>query len=474
MAFKDLRSFLAKLEEENQLVRYTDKILPTPGIGQISSAISKMGHNGPAVLFDNIAGYKGQRLVVGVHGSWANHALMLDMPKSSSIRDQFFDLSEKWDKYPGEVTFVDDAPCQEVVIEEDDINLYQDLPLYRINALDGGCYISKAAVVTREPYDPDNLDAVNVGTYRLQVQGKNTIGLQLHNFHDGGEHYAQAEKESENLPVCICLGNDPLLSFMASTPIAYDQSEYKYVAGMGGFTYELTRSTLAGLPIPARSEFILEGEIIPHKRVVEGPFGEFPGSYSGVRSQQQIVIKRITHRVDPIFENLYIGFPFTEADVLLGLNTCVPLYKQLKDRFPVKAVNALYQHGLTCIVATDQKFACQSKSIAFAVASTPHGQAYCRTIILVDGHVDPFDLTQVMWALSTRVRPGEDVVEIPNCPGQPLNPSDKVPGIDRKLIIDATTPVYPDKIRESKLIAVDPAVHDWVKVLGEMQAAQAK
>lgn len=471
MGFKDLRSFLAKLEEEKQLIHFKEKVLPSPDIGRISSAVSKMGHSGPAVLIENIAGYKGKRVVVGVHGSFANEALMFGMPKQTSIRDQFYAMCDLWDNYPkGDVKFVKNAPSQEVVIDKD-INLYEILPLYRINRLDGGCYISKAAVVSREPYDPDNFDTVNVGTYRLQVHGADTLGLQLHNFHDAGEHYAQAEKENIPLPVCICIGNDPLLSFMASTPIAYNESEYKYVAGMGGFTYELTKSLLAGLPVPAHSEFILEGEILPHERVVEGPFGEFPGTYSGVRSQQVVKIKKVTHRKDPIFENLYIGFPWTEADTLLGLNTCVPLYKQLKAQFPqVTAVNALYQHGLTAIVATDQRFACQAKSIAFALAATPHGQAYCRNIIMVDGYVDPFDLTQVMWALSTRVRPKEDVCEIPNCPGQPLNPADSIPGVDRKLIIDATTPVYPDKIRDSKVIKIEPEIQDWIRTLAALQS----
>ncbi|MDR2005809.1 MAG: UbiD family decarboxylase, partial [Acidaminococcales bacterium] len=144
MGFKDLRSFLAKLEQEKQLVHYRDLIQPSPDIGRISRAVSNMGHNGPAVIFDNIAGYKGKKLVVGVHASWANHALSFDLPKETKIREQFFAVSEKWDKYPGEVTYIDSnkAPCHEVVYDKN-INLYELLPLYRINNLDGGCYLSK-------------------------------------------------------------------------------------------------------------------------------------------------------------------------------------------------------------------------------------------------------------------------------------------------------------------------------------------
>ena len=470
MGFKDLRSFIAKLEEEKQLVRYTDLVQPSPDIGRISRVISNMGNNGPAVLFDNIAGYQGKKAVVGIHASWANHALSFDLPKDTGIKEQFFAVNELWDKYPGEVTFVDNAPCQEVVIDEN-INLYEILPLYRINHLDGGCYIGKASVVTSEPYDPDNLNATNVGTYRLQVQAEDTLGLQLGPFHDGGEHYAQAEKEGIPLPVCICLGNDPLLSFMASTPIAYDQSEYLFASAMGGFTYELTHSLNDKLPIPANCEYVLEGEILPHIREMEGPFGEFPGTYSGTRHQLLVKIKKITHRIDPIFESLYIGFPWTEADTLMAINTSVPLYKQLRVEYPqVAAVNAMYQHGSTVIVATEQRMVGQAKSIAMRLASTPHGQIYARNIIMVDAQVDPFDLTQVMWALSTRARGDDDINIVRGVPGIPILPCVPSKGTDRKLIIDATTSLPPDDMRDNKVVWADPESDNWGKIIGRMQA----
>jgi hypothetical protein len=168
----------------------------------------------------------------------------------------------------------------------------------------------------------------------------------------------KAEQRGEALPVAICLGVDPMLSFMASTPIAYDQSEYKYTAAINGIPMELAKTTTGFLDVPAGAEFVLEGEILPRVRVCEGPFGEFPGSYSGARKQVVIKIKRVTHRRDPIFENLYLGRPWTEIDTLLGLNTCIPIYKQMRETMPeVKAVNALYQHGLTVIIAMESRWA---------------------------------------------------------------------------------------------------------------------
>ena len=166
MAFKDLRSFLAKLEEEGQVINYTDQVVPEPDIRVISRASVDMGHTGPAVVMNNILGHKDAKIAVNVHGSWANHALMLGMPKSTTLKEQFFELDRRWDNYPGEIEFVDKAPCQDVIIE-DDINLLELLPIYKINECDGGFYLSKASVVSADPDEPDDFDKINVGIYRL-------------------------------------------------------------------------------------------------------------------------------------------------------------------------------------------------------------------------------------------------------------------------------------------------------------------
>jgi UbiD family decarboxylase len=468
MPYKDLRSFLKKLETEKQLVHYPEPIAPTTDIGSIGRAATDLGHYGPAVMFDKIIGYKDQRLVTNVHGSWGNHALSLDLSKDTSVREQFFAVNDRWDKYPGEVEYVDNPPCQENVIE-DDINMYEILPLHRINSLDGGCYLSKACIVTSEPYAWDDFEATNVGIYRIMILGPDTLALQLGRNHDAGEHVAQAEKENIPLPVAICLGNDPMLSFMASTPLEYHESEFHRASAFGGFTYEMARTLDGSLPIPANSEFILEGEVIPRKRVYEGPFGEFPGTYSGCGYKLLVKIKRITHRNKPIFEDLYIGFPWTESDTLIAINTSVIMYQQAKKDWPqLTAVNAMYQHGSTVIASTKQTLPGQAKIIALRLASTLHGSFFARNIVMVDDFVDPLNLEQVMWALSTRLR-DIDISIINAVPGNGLLPSSAANDLDRKLIIDATTPVAPDHLKPNKITMPDPKCEEFKKLLVDLQ-----
>lgn len=452
MGYKDLREFLQKLEQEGQLVNSHDEVMPEPDLRAVARAAIDLP-DGPAVVLDNVKGYCGKQVALNVHGSWANHALMLGMSKDTSVKEQFYELDRRWRKFPGELQHITNAPCQEVVVR-DNINLYELLPLFRVNKYDGGFYLSKACVVTKDLEDPDNIDKENVGVYRLQVQGPDTIGMQAMAFHDLGIHLRKAEERNQPLPVAICIGVHPALMFMACAAIPYDQSEYKYSAALNGQPEILTKAITADLDIPAYAEYVIEGYVIPRQRFPEGPFGEFPGSYSGVRNQTRIQVTAVTHRRNPIFENLYIGRPWTEHDYLIGLSTSLSVYRQVADTMPeVVAVNATYQHGLTIIVALKSKFGGFAKSVAFRVASTNHGISYAKNIILVDADVDPFNLNEVMTALSTRVRPEKDVMIAANTPGMPLDPCSEPPGMGGKLIIDATTPVPPEQLmREVRMV----------------------
>ena len=463
-----LRDFLEVLEQEGQLVRIKEEVDPEPDIGAAGRAAANSQEK-PAVFFEKVRGYTNP-VVTNVHGSWKNHALMLGMDKNASVKEQFLELNRRWDKYPVEPRIVarEDAPCKENTITEN-INVFDLLALYRINEQDGGFFFSKASVITGDPEFPDDLNKLNVGTYRIQVKDKDRLGIQALAFHDIAIQLEKAERENKPLPIAIALGNAPLVTFMASTPIAYDQSEYAFAGALqNGEPVEIVKAdTCDHLYVPASSEVILEGYILPRVRTVEGPFGEFPGSYSGCRKQCEIQITRITHRTNPIFENLYLGIPWTEIDYLMALNTSVPLYKQLKESMPeVVAVNAMYTHGIGVIISTKCRYGGYGKGVAFRLLSTPHGMPYSKVVIVVDEYVDPFNLEQVMWAITTRVRPDKDVTVIPNCPGMPLDPSSYPAGMHSKLIIDATTPVAPEpNPREVELLEPPEDTEKWEEII---------
>ncbi|MCY9106800.1 phenolic acid decarboxylase BsdC [Bacillus atrophaeus] len=445
MAYQDFREFLAALEKEGQLLKVDEEVKPEPDLGAAARAANNLGDKSPALLFNNIYGYNNAQIAMNVIGSWPNHAMMLGLPKDTPVKEQFFEFAKRYEQFPMPVKREETAPFHENEITED-INLFDILPLFRINQGDGGYYLDKACVISRDLDDPDNFGKQNVGIYRMQVKGKDRLGIQPVPQHDIAIHLRQAEERGINLPVTIALGCEPVITTAASTPLLYDQSEYEMAGAIQGEPYRIVKSKLSDLDIPWGAEVVLEGEIIAGEREYEGPFGEFTGHYSGGRSMPIIKIKRVSHRNHPIFEHLYLGMPWTECDYMIGINTCVPLYQQLKEAYPseIVAVNAMYTHGLIAIVSTKTRYGGFAKAVGMRALTTPHGLGYCKMVIVVDEDVDPFNLPQVMWALSTKMHPKHDVVTIPDLSVLPLDPGSDPSGITHKMILDATTPVAPE------------------------------
>ncbi|WP_424161314.1 phenolic acid decarboxylase BsdC [Bacillus amyloliquefaciens] len=445
MAYQDFREFLAALEKEGQLLTVNEEVKPEPDLGAAARAASNLGDKTPALLFNNIYGQHHAQVALNVIGSWPNHAMMLGMPKDTPVKEQFFEFAKRYDSFPVSVKREETAPFHENEITED-INLFDILPLFRINQGDGGYYLDKACVISRDLEDPDNFGKQNVGIYRMQVKGKDRLGIQPVPQHDIAIHLRQAEERGVNLPVTIALGCEPVITTAASTPLLYDQSEYEMAGAIQGEPYRIVKSKLSDLDIPWGAEVVLEGEILAGEREYEGPFGEFTGHYSGGRSMPVIKIKRVYHRNNPIFEHLYLGMPWTECDYMIGINTCVPLYQQLKEAYPneIVAVNAMYTHGLIAIISTKTRYGGFAKAVGMRALTTPHGLGYCKMVIVVDEDVDPFNLPQVMWALSTKMHPKHDAVIIPDLSVLPLDPGSEPAGMTHKMILDATTPAAPE------------------------------
>ncbi len=469
MAYDDLRSYLDALEQEGQLLRVPERVDPEPDLGAAANAAARLGEHAPALYFDDVNGFIDPRIVLNAHGSWANHAIAMGLPPAASTREQVEEFIRRWEDFPVPPQRRADPPF--AANTSDDVDLFEVLPLFRLNDGDGGFYLDKAAVVSRDPDDPDNFDKQNVGTYRLEVKGPNRLGMQPVPMHDIALHLGKAEERGEDLPVAIALGNDPMITVVAGTPLGYEQSEYEMAGALRGAPAPIATAPLTGFDVPWGCEVLLEGVVEGRKREIEGPFGEFTGHYSGGRNMTVVRIDRISYRSKPVFESLYLGKPWTEIDYLIGPATCVPLYQQLRADFPeVQAVNAMYTHGLLAIVSTKKRYGGFARAVGLRTMTTPHGLGYTKVVIVVDEDVDPFDLPQVMWALSTKVNPAGDLVNLPNMSVLELDPGSQPPGISNKLVIDATTPVAPDtRGHYSQPVRDLPETERWISKLRTLQ-----
>src|SRR3990170_268899 len=169
-----------------------------------------------------------------------------------------------------------------------DVDMHE-FPAPKWHELDGGNYLGTAGlVITR---DPDE-GWVNLGTYRVQVHDRDTVGFYISPGKHGRIMREKYWAKGEPCPVAMCFGMDPLLLHVASTGLPWGASEYDYAGGIKGQPIEVIKGPVTGLPIPAAAEIVIEGLSYPGDMQMEGPFGEFAGYYaSGERKEPIVKVK---------------------------------------------------------------------------------------------------------------------------------------------------------------------------------------
>ncbi|MGY0219595.1 UbiD family decarboxylase [Endozoicomonadaceae bacterium StTr2] len=470
---KSLRELLELLQQEKQLLSFNREHALEPDLSAAAQAGQNIGETSPALMFNNLQGYPDKRIVLNTVSSWPNYALSMGLPKESSQQQIYQEVLRRWSDSPWELQEkTEQPPFMDNIIEGDDINLFELIPLFRGNERDGAPYITKGAFISRDISEPDNDDKENVSIYRVQAKGKNLLSAQFVPGHDCARHLSIAEERGENLKVAIAIGVPPALSVAACSPLPYEESEFKLAAALQDSPFEVYKSEHTGLNLPWSAEYIIEGEIIAGEREHEGPFGEFTGFYCGNRKMPLFKVTRVMHRDQPVFENLHLARPMSESDYIMAFNNGVAMHQELKTNFPgIKAVNALNCYGLVTIISIDQNMGGIAKSAALRAMTTAPGLISAKTVIMVDDDVDPFDMYQVMWAMSCNMNPQFDVSLINGLPSVGLDPASVPTGITAKMVIDACRPTAPDLRGNSKPkedIAHPTGTGEWEQKLTAM------
>ncbi|MDE3077809.1 MAG: UbiD family decarboxylase, partial [Chloroflexota bacterium] len=273
MPVRDLREWMARVEEMGELTRITREVSCDEEMGAITYMAGRQ-EGGPALLFENIKGCPpGTRALWNPFGSSRRRiAVALDEDPEMPMLDLIRATARKMERTipPVEVA-PEKAPVNEHVLVGDDVDLGK-FPAARHWPLDGGFYMGTAdSIVTRNP-DGGNL---NLGTYRMMVQGKDEIGLYLSPGKDARLHMSRRWEQGQPLDVCVSVGVDPLEFMIASQGFPKNVSEYDYVGGIRGEAVEVTKAKFSDLLIPARADIVLECVAAPGSVKAEGPFGEF-------------------------------------------------------------------------------------------------------------------------------------------------------------------------------------------------------
>ena len=422
-AYNDLREWIRAAEDLGE-VRYVNGATWQEEIGGASEMVQH-SENGPCVIFDEIPGFpKGFRVLTNFFGGKRKNMTLGFPPGLSRLQlgDAFVETFLK-DLKTLPYKEVESGPILENVFLGDDVDVMR-FPVPKWHERDGGRYIGTGSFnVTR---DPDE-GWTNVGTYRVMIQNKNTVGFYISPGKHGRIHRDKYAARGEMMPAVVVPGGDPLTFLMAQSETPYGTCEFDLVGAMRGEPFKVVRGKITGLPIPANAEIALEGFVDPTMKLPEGPFGEWTGYYaSDTRPEPVFHIKAIYHRNDPIL----LGCPPQRPPDELARYRAVtrsPLLKQSVQRAGVPDVQEVWAHEVGTArmlvgISIKQRYPGHSKQ-AGHVASQCHVGAYAgKYVIVVDEDIDVSNLDELIWAMLTRSDPATSIDIIRGAWSTPLDP----------------------------------------------------
>ncbi len=511
MAYDDLREWIKTLEKHGELKRIREEVSPDLEITEITDRASKIGARsekakdsavkgnyapgGPALLFENIKGHPGQKVLINQFGSERRMALALGVERLDEIAQRITGLMnikapesmlDKLKMLPqlGALTSAfpktvaaKDAPCKEVILRENfDLNQF---PILKCWPHDGGRFITLPCVHTRDPRTGKR----NIGMYRMQVYDGQTTGMHWQRQKVAAEHYreavrnaASASSDSDSktarvaamaesaggavsipdgpigglpqvamgklkgsrLEVAVAIGTDPATTFSAIVPAPPEVEEFMIAGFLRGKPIEIIKCETVDLEVPANAEIILEGYVELGELRSEGPFGDHTGFYTMTDEYPVFHLTCITHRKDPIYAATIVGKPPME-DAWMGKaveRIFLPAMKitipELVDiHLPVEAVF----HNLM-LVSIRKSYPGHARKVMNAIWSL--GQAmFTKCIVVVDEDCDVQDVGEVVLRVANNIDPERDI-QFMLGPVDSLDHSSRLPNFGSKMGIDAT------------------------------------
>ncbi|HDN26912.1 MAG TPA: 4-hydroxy-3-polyprenylbenzoate decarboxylase [Thioploca sp.] len=483
MHYKDLRDFIAQLEQLGELKRIPLEIDPYLEMTEICDRTLRA--EGPALLFENPKGHS-IPVLANLFGTPKRVALGMGQESVTALREVgqllaslkepeppkgFKDALDKLPLFKQVLNMppkvLSKAPCQEKVLVGSEVDLSR-LPIQTCWPEDAGPLITWGLVVTQGPHKSRH----NLGIYRQQVIDKNKVIMRWLAHRGGALDFQEWQQvhPGEPFPIAVALGTDPATILGAVTPVPDTLSEYAFAGLLRGSRTEVTRCLTHNLQVPASAEIVLEGFIYPDETAPEGPFGDHTGYYNEVEAFPVFTIERITHRHQPIYHSTYTGRPPDEPAILgVALNEVfVPI---LQKQFPEIVDFYLPPEGCSyrmAIVSINKQYPGHAKRVMFGVWSFLRQFMYTKFVIITDADVNVRDWKDVIWAMTTRMDPARDTTIIDNTPIDYLDFASPVSGLGGKIGFDATNKWRGETQREwGKPIRMTAAVKEKIDGIWE-------
>ena len=426
MSFPDLRSFIDRLQRDNDIVTVEAPVDRNLEVAEIHRRVIAAG--GPALMFTNVrlnpdaTATSPFRLVTNLFGTARRAELAFGERPLRLIR-RVVELAETLlPPTPGKLWSARDVGKELLRVGTRNVqtgpvveNVTFDVDLSRLPVItcwpeDGGPFITLPLVYTQHPDRPRH----NLGMYRMHVYDSRTTGMHWQIGKGGGFHYAAAEARGATLPVTVFLGGPPALILSAIAPLPENVPELMLASLIAGERLPQVQG-YGPHPLMANAEFALMGEVPPRVRKPEGPFGDHYGYYSLQHDYPVFEVRRLAHRNDAIYPATVVGKPRQEDFYIGDL-----LQELLSPLFPLvmPAVERLWSYGETgyhslAAAVVKQRYGREAMASAFRILG--EGQlSLTKFLLLTDRRVDLRNFKATLEHLLARTHPETDLYVFSN------------------------------------------------------------
>ncbi|MFC1972003.1 UbiD family decarboxylase [Chloroflexota bacterium] len=440
MPYHDLREFLDLLRDRGELKVCKKKVDRYVEIAKVTDRSAKMG--GPAIIFENVKGFK-PPVVTGLFSTLERSFQAIESNRYEAPKKMLRGLQQ-----PIPPVTVDKGCCKETIRIGSEVDM-QEIPVLWHLEKDGGYYITSGNILVKDP----DTGIRNNSISRVMVQAKDKVTVftsPLGHLRIIAEKYLARGKPC---PVAISVGTEPAVLLCAACKIPYEIDELAFAGGVRGEPVEVIKCETIDLEVPATSELVIEGEIMPGDEegligksvyAEEAPFAEITGYYGAQTRAAILHVRAITHREDYIYQGLGSAVPPSEHQVVICLGKQADAYSLSRLTVPEENIKAiaipLSACGQSAIIAIKKAYPGQAKQVIYSIFS----HSLLKRVIVVDEDIDVFDPLDVDWAVSFRSRV-EDYIMSSEMTGMPLDPMATNNSLITKVGIDATVPLGGDK-----------------------------
>ncbi|MDO9534904.1 MAG: UbiD family decarboxylase [Bacillota bacterium] len=420
----DLRSFLSELKKRGELLEVGEEVDTHFEITAVlKEVLGEQG--GPAVLFGNVRDYPGRSVTGNLLASRKKMAMALGC-EVEELRDTY--IKKRFESLDP-VMWDGPAPAQEIVVDNVP-DLLSLLPAPFFHQGDAGHYMTAGVLIGKDPLTNE----LNMGIHRLQLKGKNRLGIFLSNP-PLSDYFHRAEQEGKPMQVAVALGLHPAELLAAAVSLKQGMKSKVHLAGgLAGRPVPLVKAKVIDMMVPALAEIILEGQLLPGVREDEGPFGESSGYYFKAVSPI-MEVQAVTYRKEPI---LSVIPPWgIETDIILSVFSGGELWQELHRLIPGVLDVSFLPGSLTFQGVIKVAKSVSRTEIRRLIHLALNLDRRLKHVIVVDEDVDIHNSREVLWALGTRFQGSRDLVCLQELEGYVIDPSTE-DGKITKIGFDAT------------------------------------